>query len=125
MNKLISYYDLLGMIKEKNIPDKVYWVTNSKEKILFDAEYDFDEFSHYYLNEENCRSAISNYLGENFLESDMFNECIEIPNDDFEDIEEIDLGILNQQSEKNREFRIKINQLIKNQRKIINMLKEN
>lgn len=123
MNKLISYYDLLGMIKEKNIPDKVYWVTNSKEKILFDAEYDFDEFSHYYLNEENCRSAISNYLGENFLESDMFNECIEIPNDGFEDIEEFFAGAELDYNENAPEY--KINQLIKNQRKIINMLKEN
>lgn len=125
MNKLVSYYDLLGMIKEKNIPEKVYWINNRKEKISYIADYDI-EFNCYFLENINEESEdIAFYLVENLLESEMFKECIEIPNDGFEDIEEIDLGILNQQSEKNREFRIRINQLIKNQRKIINMLKEN
>ena len=55
MNKLVSYYDLLGMIKEGNIPEKVYWINNRKEKISYKADYDI-EFNCYFLeniNEEN------------------------------------------------------------------------
>ena len=112
----ISYYDLLGMIKEGNIPEKVYWINGRKEKILFEADYDFDNFNYYHLEEEGCSPDIAYYLGENFLESSMFDKCIEIPNDNFEDIEEV--------TYKPRKIQNTINSLIKNQRKIIEMLKE-
>ena len=116
MNKLVSYYDLLGMIKEGNIPEKVYWINNRKEKISYKADYDI-EFNCYFLeniNEEN--EDIAFYLVENLLESEMFKECIEIPNDDFEDIEEV--------TYKPRKIQNAINSLIKNQKKITEMLKE-
>ena len=104
----VSYYELLGMIKDGNIPKKVIYKSRT------------------YIWSENRRYREEN--GDLFLtdmdENKMFDKCIEIPNDDFEDIEEIDLGILNKQSEKNREFKIRINQLINNQKKIINILKE-
>lgn len=123
--KLISYYDLLGMIKDGNIPKTIkvqlHNVTYSK---MYKAVYDGEEFTNYYLIGDEDGNY-KNYLIECFWEESTFDKCIEIPNDDFEDIEEIDLGVLNNQSEKNRAFKIKINSLIKNQKKIINMLKEN
>ena len=130
--KLISYYDLLEMIKEGNIPDKVYWINNRKEKISYIADYDI-EFNCYFLeniNEEN--EDIAFYLGDNFLESTIFKECIEIPNDNFENIEKITIRDKTigfpkgEWTARNMDiaFSIKINQLIKNQRKLIEMLKE-
>ena len=101
----ISYYDLLGMIKEGNIPEKV-----------------IDRGDTYFWNGKRYKSEIGIYLSD-FDEIEMFEECIEIPDDDFEDIEEIDLGVLNDQKQKNRVFRDTINSLINNQRKIINLLK--
>lgn len=115
--KLISYYDLLGMIKEGNIPKKVYWVNIRKEKVVYRISYDYEQFSSYILKNINDEAQdIKFYLGDNFLESDMFKECIEIPNDDFEDIEEV--------TYKPRKIQNTINSLIKNQKKIIEMLKE-
>ena len=117
MNKLVSYYDLLGMIKEGNIPEKVYWINNRNEKIPYKAEFELGVLNGYFLEErKNRHEDIAYYLGENFLESTIFKECIEIPNDDFEDIEEV--------TYKPRKIQNAINSLIKNQRKIINMLKD-
>lgn len=105
MNKLISYYELLGMIKEGNIPERILNLGST-----------------YFWDGERYKTESGIYLSD-MDETEMFDKCIEIPNDDFEDIEKIDLGILNNQSEKNREFKNRINQLINNQKKIINILK--
>lgn len=85
--KLISYYDLLGMIKEGNIPILVYWEYRG-EKIAYVADYDIDNsFLGYSLqNDDDENDTVRSFLAECFLEYEMFKECIEIPNDDFEDI---------------------------------------
>lgn len=128
--KLISYYDLLEMIKEKNIPKKVYWLNNRNEKISYIAEFEYGELNCYFLEERNkYNDDISYYLGENFLESTIFKKCIEIPNDDFENIEEIELGRISPNGEyvisvNDEKIQDKINSLIRNQRNIIEKLKD-
>ena len=118
--KLISYYDLLGMIKEGNIPKLVYWINHEKKKIAYKSTYDSvnNSFNCYILQHRNQETEdIKFYLSECLLESSFFDKCIEIPSDDFEDIEEV--------TYKPRKIQNTINSLIKNQKKIIDMLKEN
>lgn len=73
------------------------------------------------------------YLRELFgddIEWYIFNEWLneevqileEVEDKEYEDIEEVDLGVLNSQSDKNREFKRAINQLIRNQKYIIERL---
>lgn len=110
-NKLVSYYELLGMIKDGNIPKKVIYKSRT------------------YIWSENRRYREEN--GDLFLtdmdEDEMFDKCIEIPNDDFEDIENIPFN--NGMKEfadvycELEKYNYKINDLINNQKKIINILK--
>lgn len=106
----VSYYELLGMIKEGNIPEIVIYKSKT------------------YVWSENRRYQEEN--GGLFLtdmdEDEMFDKCIEIPNDDFENIEEIyfsvyEYGRLEETALKKIEN--KFNELINNQKKIINILK--
>ena len=80
--KLISYYDLLGMIKEENIPDKIYLHMLGK-KVAYIKDVDMDEFNGYMLDDPNKDQddKFKYYLGECFLESSMYDECIEIEGD--------------------------------------------
>lgn len=138
-NKKISYYELLGMIKEGNIPKKLYVkLPQVNYGSTYIAEYDDEDFSYYCQedtkdNEVNYRS----YLGECFLESDMFAECIEILEDEeeFEDIEELefdaDFGgdfLINDEGNKckiashDKTIINRLNKVIKNQKKIIERL---
>ena len=79
--KKISYYDLLGMIKEENIPDKIY-LHNLNKKVAYIKDVDVvsNEFNGYMLDDPNKdqNENFKYWLGECFLESDMFKECIEI-----------------------------------------------
>lgn len=126
----ISYYELLGMIKEGNIPQKieVKFSTLSYSRTYY-ASYDINEFSNYFLLEaEDGDEKYEVYLSNCFLESDMFDKCITILDDDFEDIEELNLDtdeLLKNVVITQQDYVIegKINQLIKNQKKIINILK--
>lgn len=75
--ELISYYDLLGMVKEGNIPKYVYYVDDFGEKYLYKSEYWSDEFLGYTLvGEEQKELDIYQYLGENFLEPQMLEKNI-------------------------------------------------
>lgn len=103
----ISYYELLGMIKESNIP----------EKVIYKEDTYFWKGKRYQKTEDGL------FLSD-MDENKMFDKCIEIPNDDFEDIIKVNLAILNDQKQKNRVFKDTINSLINNQKKIINILKE-
>lgn len=123
----VSYYELLGMIKEGNIPEKIeVQLPNVNYSRTYCKMYDCGEFSGYYISEEDLPDGnYQDYLADCFLESDMFKDCIVIKNDDFEDIKDIDinLGILGMTSTE-KHISIHVNQLIKNQKKIINILKE-
>ena len=77
--KIISYYELLKMIKDGNIPQKVnYKITGYLENYVeYTAQYDRNDFTHYELtNHHREDENIHFYLNENFLESDMFDESI-------------------------------------------------
>lgn len=118
MNKFISYYELLGMIKEGNIPKLVYWINHENKKIAYKRTYDSvdNSFCCYILQNRNQETEdIKFYLSECMLESSFYKECIMIPNDDFEDIKEV--------TYKPRKIQNTINSLIKNQQKIIQILK--
>jgi len=120
--KLISYYDLLGMIKEGNIPDKVYWINHEKKKIAYKSTYDSvnNSFNCYILQHRNQETEdIKFYLSECLLESSFFDKCIEIPNDDFEDIEELKINMMSRECYIDQ-FENKINELIKAVNKLKN-----
>ncbi len=124
-NKKISYYELLGMIKEGNIPKKLYVkLPQVSYGSTYIATTDLDEGFSYYERESDKDGEVNyrDYLGECFLESDMFNECIEILEDkkEFEDIEECFAGVELEYKKNSLEY--KINQLIRNQKKIIERL---
>lgn len=127
-NKYISYYELLGMIKDGNIPKRLY-VKIANYGMYYIADYDGEEFSFYKRqNKDGVDENYHFYLSECFLESSMFEKCIQVlDEEEFEDIEELDgsIGYLNWNSEA-VVLTNAINDLIKNQKKIIQMLnKEN
>lgn len=113
----ISYYELLEMIKERNIPEKVIYKENT----------------YYWLNIRYATQTGA-FLSD-IDEIRMFDKCIEIPNNDFEDILEWGEGAL-EEIETKRNYKIAElqkyicilmqtqNQLINNQKKIIQKLKE-
>ena len=75
---MISYFDLLQMIKDGNIPKKVrlHYALATRE---YRADYDVDTFSHYELcNKRDEDDNFRFYLSECFLDSDMFDKKIEI-----------------------------------------------
>lgn len=75
---MISYYELLGMLKEKNIPSKIK-VTLCSYSANYIAEYDGEEFAFYKIenkDDEDCNYKY--YLSECFLEHTMFDPSIKI-----------------------------------------------
>ena len=78
----ISYYDLLGMIKENKIPKKMVVRIGCSSKIYI-ANFDKNEFNYYSLEGEEDENY-KEYLTECFLESMMFDKCIEIVQEDYE-----------------------------------------
>lgn len=131
---MISYYDLLGMVKDENAPERIEVSLTYGTSRIYKAEYDGidGDFSYYYLD-GNEDESYRYYLSKCFLESSMFDKCIKIldEEDEFEDIEEITIrdttiGFPNGEwtaRNMDKAFAIKINQLIKNQNKIIERLK--
>lgn len=82
--ELISYYDLLTMIKdfdnEKQYP-KVYWYNNVREKVLYVPTFDSvnGQLEGYHIKNRNLESEdIRYWLSECMLESSMFDKCLEI-----------------------------------------------
>ena len=142
-DKYISYYELLGMIKEGNIPKRIY-VKIASYGMYYVANYEGEDFNYYELQDKDVIDENYHvYLSECFLESSMFEKCIQVlDGEEFEDIEKLDI----EDNAMNRSERYirksnnklvtlsvsdyvlanKINQLIKNQKKIIERLnKEN
>ena len=119
---MISYYELLGMIKEGNIPKKIKLHMCGTTRIYV-ADYDDEDFSNYCLENINDKSDdFRCYLAECFLESDMFEENIEITEEENK-IEKIPLTFqVNHNKEEIFEYlRCVINEIIDE----INKLKEN
>ena len=80
--QMISYYELLGMIKEGKAPNKIKAHLNSQPKIYVREDDLDDTFSYYGLEEEEKEdSDYHYYLAECFLESSMFvNTSLSCPN---------------------------------------------
>ena len=76
---MISYYELLGMIKEDKEPNKIKVHLTSIPQVYVREDDLDDTFSYYGLEEEEKEdSDYHYYLAECFLESDMFEKNIEI-----------------------------------------------
>lgn len=82
--KIISYYDLLNMVKNNKYPS-VYYHCSNGYKTLYVPEFDdVDEsFICYGLknNKEYREECARYYLAENILESEMFENNLEIVED--------------------------------------------
>ena len=82
--EMISYYDLLTMIKDIDEPNKypkVYWHNNYREKVLYIPTFDIvsEELEGYHLSNRNLENEdIRYWLSECMLESSMFDKCLEI-----------------------------------------------
>lgn len=143
---MISYYELLGIIKEGNEPKKIKVEIVKGTSEIYKAEYDREDFSHYLLDRPLQNENYRFYLSECFLESNMFDKCITILDEEneFEDIaeitcndEKVELGTmikwlgspLNDNEVKICSamdcLGVTLNKVIKNQKKIIEKLKEN
>lgn len=82
--EMISYYDLLTIIKdidnEKDYP-KVYWHNNYINKVLYIPTFDIvsNQLEGYHLENKNLENKdIRYWLSECMLESSMFDKCLEI-----------------------------------------------
>lgn len=84
---MISYYELLKMIDRNDIPEQLIVRLGGCSSRIFNAEYDGETFSHYYLQGE-ANEDYHHYLSECYLESMMFKKTITIVN---EKLEKIDL----------------------------------
>lgn len=84
MNKTITLYELIELIRYGKAPKKIKVTGHT---------YEFDEDLDMYLTqEESCRTVLGGVTGEINLIANIFNEIVEIlpeENDEWEDIEEI------------------------------------
>ena len=75
---MISYYELLGMIKEGKEPDKIRVHLTSNPKI-YKKDDDIEEYCYYVLdNKDEENDDYKYYLMDSYIESMMFDKTIEI-----------------------------------------------
>lgn len=75
---MISYYELLGMIKEDKAPNKIKVHLTSTPKI-YKKDDDIEEYCYYVIDDdEETNENYKYYLTESYLESMMFDKTIEI-----------------------------------------------
>ena len=133
--KVISIYELLGMVKDGKAPKKIKY--ENREYYLYDNKS--------YLSTDKTRFFDRIYFGEDYLRAELNNEVEILDEEEFEDIEEITLngeklgyGVLSEwlgSKQTDNEAKlcssieclgVNLNLLIKNQKKIIQKLnKEN
>lgn len=122
MKKTITIYELLGLIKDGKAPKKIKYLGNI---------YEYNKKDKRYYNVVLKRLDLSSKFGDfnfNYLDDEV--EILD--EEEFEDIEEITIrdktiGFPNGEwtaRNMDKAFSIKINQLIKNQKKIIERLKD-
>lgn len=76
----ISYYELLTMIKERDIPPKIILHLVPDKSVEYVSNYDYinSEFIGYeILKDKEADENYSYHLGDCFLESTMFDKVIE------------------------------------------------
>ena len=111
---MISYYELLGMIKDLDIPEKYpkeYWHNNCREKVLYVPSFDYvsRELEGYHIQDRNLESEDVRYwLSECMLESSMFDKCLELIEEE-KKIEKLDKKHF---KKKQRQLANKINEII-------------
>ena len=118
----ISYYELLTMIKERDIPPKIilHLVPNKSVEYISEYDYSDSEFIGYeILNDKEADENYHYHLGDCFLESTMFDKVIEIIEEEKE-IEKLDIGKLLQTKKWKRDKKTwnKINELIDEVKKL-------
>ena len=108
---MISYYELLNLIKQGDTPQRVWFhIGNRRISYVKDIDNIDLSFNGYIIEDKDKKEEdIKYWLGENFLESDMFNECLTFEQ---EKVDKIDFSSLHTQREKNRAFRKSINAII-------------
>ena len=105
---MISYYELLGMIKEGKAPNKIR-VHLTSEPRIYEVEYDGEDFNCYCLRKKSIEDEeYKYYLSDSYLESMMFDKTIEIL--DKEKIEKLEY-VVNDEEQK-IEIIKKINEII-------------
>ena len=80
----ISYYDLLGMVRSGDMPERLRVEILKGDPKYYRAEFDGEEFSHYYKEDFLKEESYSIFLSECFLESGMFDNVIEVIDEDIE-----------------------------------------
>lgn len=113
--KKISIYELLGLIKDGKAPKKVLVDSSVYEYNRWGNDYNDTQMTcNYWLFKDYTFGSNGNRLDK---EIEILDE-----EDEFIDIEEIEIKEIEETS--HLEFKEKINDLIKNQRLLINKLKE-
>lgn len=114
---MISYYELLGMIKEGKAPNKIKVHLNSQPR-EYRAIYDGKDFNYYELvNFEENDDEYYRYLMDSFIESMMFDKTIEILGE-----KEIKLPLLVNPSSNELEINDTLVKIVDKIKKIENML---
>jgi hypothetical protein len=114
-NKTITIYELLGLIKDDKAPKKI----KHNKKIYY-----LERRGYFNIYEDDKGNALFSNLFQKFTDDFVLTLKVEIIKDDeFEDIEEIDSTGCTISSADVKEMAT-INQLIRNQRKIIERLKK-
>ena len=88
----VSYYELLGMIKDGNIPERIKACLVGNKEVVYIAEFETeDRLLGYMIENENEQDENYHYyLSECLIEYSMFDECIEIIEEEKE-IEKLDI----------------------------------
>ena len=124
----ISYYELLTMVKEGNIPQLLilHLVQNKSVEYVPDYDYVNSELIGYeILKDEEADENYSYHLGDCFLEGTMFDRVIEIVEEEKEiekiTIREKTIGFPNGEwtaRNMDKAFAVKINELIDEVKKL-------
>lgn len=114
---MISYYELLGMIKEDKAPNKIR-VHLTSEPRIYEAEYDGEDFNCYCLSKNSVEDGdYKCYLADSYLEGMMFDKTIEILGE-----KEIKLPLLVNPSSNELEINDTLVKIVDKIKKIENML---
>ena len=113
----ISYYELLGMIKEGNIPERIKACLVGNKEVVYIAEFETEDILIGYMieNENEQDENYHYYLSECLIEYSMFDECIEIVKDELKELTYEDFFEDNSEMEM---FEILVNEQNKIKRKL-------
>lgn len=118
----ISYYELLGMIKEGNIPNEVLvTLQNGLKPVKYFAEFDYvdDSLTCYSIcNEEEVDENYHDYLTDCFIEMSVFDKCIEIIE------EEKEISKITKEEFERLDKRTLLELIVKNQNELIDEIKK-